>query len=190
MTGPVTAWQDRLASHLRLASPLPVITAFFVAALVLAPALAIGTALLLNRTAGKVATPMRQLLCRFSLALVPLGAAMWAAHFLFHLLGGDGSAWPIWQRAAGDLGLHALGPPSWSMSGLGLGADTLLALQMLLLDAGLLLTLYVGWRIALDCAPRARAALGLLAPWAAVAIALYASGIWILLQPMPMRGML
>ena len=71
----------------------------------------------------------------------------------------------------------------------GFSATTLLGLQILLLDAGLLLSLYVGWRIARRCARRVRPALALLAPWACAALALYASGIWIFLQPMPMRGM-
>jgi hypothetical protein len=65
-----------------------------------------------------------------------------------------------------------------------------LVLQTLLLDAGLLLTLYLGWCIARDSVPRIRAALGLLSPWACVAVALYVSGIWIFLQPMQMRGMM
>jgi hypothetical protein len=149
-----------------------------------------GTAVLFGRSAAQVAAPTRELLCRFSLALVPLGTAMWAAHFLFHLLAGYGSAVPVLQQAAGVFGFHLLGRPDWAMSSLRLNADTILVLQTLLLDAGLLLTLYVGWRIARECAPRVRAALGLFAPWACVAIALYAIGIWIFLQPMQMRGMM
>jgi hypothetical protein len=68
-------------------------------------------------------------------------------------------------------------------------ADTLVAIQLLLLDAGLLLTLYIGWRVANSFAPRVWAALRLFAPWAAVVAGLYASGVWALLQPMQMRGM-
>jgi cytochrome c oxidase assembly factor CtaG len=190
MTGPIVMWRDRLASQMGLASPLPVTTFLFVAALVLAPVIVIGTVVLLGRAVGKVATPTRELLCRFSLALVPLGAAMWAAHFLFHFLSGYGTAWPILQQATGDFGLHFLGVPDWSASRLRVSADALLILQILLLDAGLLLTLYVGWRIARDCAQGARAAARLLVPWACAAVALYASGIWTFLQPMQMRGLI
>jgi cytochrome c oxidase assembly factor CtaG len=189
MTGPLVAWRDRLASQLGLVSPLPVITVIFAAALLLAPVIVIAPLVLLGRTVGKVAISARELFSRFSLALVPLGAAMWAAHFLFHLLSGYGVAWPIVQQAAGDVGFHYLGQPDWSMSSLRVSADALLVLQTLLLDAGLLLTLYIGWRIARDCTPRVKAALGLLLPWACAAIALYASGIWIFLQPMQMRGL-
>jgi hypothetical protein len=54
--------------------------------------------------------------------------------------------------------------------------------QILLLDAGLLLTLYVGWRI--------QDAVMKFIPWAVTACLLYCAGIWILFQPMEMRGMM
>jgi hypothetical protein len=62
-------------------------------------------------------------------------------------------------------------------------------LQTLLLDAGLLLTLYLAWRIALAYAPRLGDAFRLFAPWAGIAAALYITGVWIFLQPMQMRGL-
>ena len=55
--------------------------------------------------------------------------------------------------------------------------------QILLLDAGLLLTLYVSWRIA-------KQSFKIVAPWAAVSCMLYVGGVWILFQPMQMRGMI
>jgi hypothetical protein len=57
----------------------------------------------------------------------------------------------------------------------------LLQLQVALLDGGFLLTLYAAWRVA-----NSRRAL---LPGAAVAFALWAAGVWIFLQPMPMRLM-
>ncbi len=62
--------------------------------------------------------------------------------------------------------------------------------QLLALDAGLLLTLYVAWRVAIQYAANVRSALSLVAPWIAVSCGLYAAGVWILFQPMQMRGML
>ena len=89
---------------------------------------------------------------------------MWAAHFLFHLLTSYGTAWPLLQQAAGHLRIHLLGNPDWIISRPGISADTLLGLQILVLDAGLLLTLYVGWCIARQCALRVAPAIALLAP--------------------------
>jgi cytochrome c oxidase assembly factor CtaG/ferredoxin len=62
-------------------------------------------------------------------------------------------------------------------------------LQVVLLEAGLLFTLYIAWRIA----NRDRKEVGvvkLFAPWASVACLLFAAGIWIFFQPMQMRGMM
>jgi polyferredoxin len=63
-------------------------------------------------------------------------------------------------------------------------ADSVTWLQILLLEAGLLLTLYLAWRIA------ASDFVKLFLPWASVACLLFAAGIWIFFQPMQMRGMM
>jgi cytochrome c oxidase assembly factor CtaG/polyferredoxin len=124
--------------------------------------------------AGAALSPRRTRV-RLLLTLVPLGLAMSAAHFLFHTLTGWGAVWPTLQRA-----LH-LGAPTWAGGGFSLSARTLLQLQVGLLDGGLLLTLYAAWRVA-----KSRRAM---LPGAAVAFALWAAGVWIFLQPMPMRLM-
>lgn len=69
-------------------------------------------------------------------------------------------------------------------------ADWLTSIQLALLGAGLLLTLYVCWRMALSFTKKARSAFGLLLPWAGVAISLYVTGVWIVFEPMQMRGMM
>jgi len=140
-----------------------------------------------RREQGSVAT--RELLCRFSMSLIPLGAAMWAGHFLFHFVVGWQSAWPVLRRATNDIGLQVTKLPNWENTLPTLGADIMHVLQTLVLDAGLLMTLYLAWRIALAYAPRAREALRVFAPWAGVATVLYVIGVWIFLQPMEMRGM-
>ncbi len=132
---------------------------------------------------------LRGLACRLSLALVPLGLAMWAGHFLFHAVTGWSTAWPVVQRAASGIGVAWLGTPAWTSPPALLGPDSLLAVQLVLLDAGLLLTLYAGWRITRAGTARSRGTLGLQLSWASLALALYASGVWTFLQPMQMRGM-
>ena len=189
MTAPTLALEERLMQRWGMASPLPVVTGFFFISLVLAPVISLASAVVAGRSIVQVATPVRELLSRFAMALVPLGVTMWAAHFLFHLLSGYAAGWPVIQRAVTDWGGRFLGRPDMALSAMRLGADSLLTLETLLLGGGLLLTLYVGWRIARECVPRPRSALGLLTPWAAVAIALYLAGIWILFQPMQMRGL-
>ena len=59
----------------------------------------------------------------------------------------------------------------------------MLGVELLLLDAGLLVTLWVAWRVAGRAVARAL-------PVVAVARVLWATGVWILCQPMAMRGMI
>jgi hypothetical protein len=61
---------------------------------------------------------------------------------------------------------------------------------MLMLDFGLLLSLFAGFRIAEINTTRASQTLKVFAPWALLILLLFICGIWILFQPMEMRGML
>jgi hypothetical protein len=188
MLAPVAAWRDHLTRQFSISSTLPVTSLIFLIGLVLAPTLLVA-ATVAGRRMGRVAMPTRELFCRFSLALVPVGLAMWAAHLLFHLSTAWNTAWPVAQRASIDLGAGWLGAPRWTASSPLFSPDTMLAIQVLLLDAGILLALYLGWRIARTYATGVRDGLRLLAPWAAIAVGLYVAGILVFLQPMQMRGM-
>ena len=115
---------------------------------------------------------------------------MWVSHLWFHLSTGWKTGLPALQQAAVGLGFTALGQPHWAMPSALLGPGTLLEVQLLTLDAGLILSLYVGWRAAQDFASPVWTALRLVAPWVLVAVLLYAAGVWTLLQPMQMRGMM
>jgi ferredoxin len=132
----------------------------------------------------------KELFCRFAQALLPLGLAMWAAHLLFHLFTGWASLSPALHQAAADFGWHLLSPPQWGMEMPLPPAHTVLSVQLLLLDAGLLWTLYLGWRRAQQWVTHPGRAVLLLLPWATMVAAAYAAGVWILLQPMQMRGMI
>jgi len=125
---------------------------------------------------------------RSVLALVPLGMGMWAAHLLFHLLMGVPALLPLVQQTGQDLGFHWLGVPRWSTGSVVLQGNGLLQLQLLFLDGGLLLSLYMLWRTV----AKARVAQRLLAiaPLALLTVALYCIGFWLLLQPMQMRGVM
>lgn len=57
-------------------------------------------------------------------------------------------------------------------------------LEILLLEAGLCVTLYTAWRISEGVV------LKQFLPWAAVSCLLFSAGIWIFFQPMQMRGMM
>jgi cytochrome c oxidase assembly factor CtaG len=63
-------------------------------------------------------------------------------------------------------------------------------LQILLLDAGVLTALYLIGKVAQSLAAGTSRVLALAAPWATLALTLYGVGLWILFQPMRMRGMM
>jgi cytochrome c oxidase assembly factor CtaG/ferredoxin len=190
MTAPLASWIASLAARVEFKSPQAITGILLFIALVLLPAVAALSATRLSIAASSVTVTARELLCRFSMSLVPLGASMWAGHVLFHLVIGWTSAWAAFQRALQDIGLRLFANSAFRSSSPLLGADTLLVFQTLILDAGLLLSLYLGWRISRTYAGQGRDALRLLAPWAGLAGALFCFGIWIFLQPMQMRGRL
>jgi hypothetical protein len=110
---------------------------------------------------------------------------MWLAHFSFHLLTAALTPIPVVQRIANEIGLRS-GEPGWHVGSLAF--YDLPGLELLFLDLGFLLTLYTAWRISGQTASRLRLASFL--PWGLLGTALYLAGVWIILQPMEMRGMM
>jgi hypothetical protein len=194
MTAPVAGWMSALCDASGW-SRGAIATAILVLALVPLPLAATLGCAALGRALSGSAAGMRELFCRLALALVPLGASMWAAHLVFHLATGGGALLPVVQRAASDLGVHALGAPSWAMAAPPSGQTWLLPALLLIVDAGLLLTLWVTWRMTTSgtiamprAATRSVRPAALLLPCGGLACALWIAAIWILLQPMEMRG--
>src|SRR5262249_40983057 len=73
MVAPAMEWRDRLSERFALVSKAPVTSVFFLIGLVPAPALLVSAAVLAGRRLGRIARPARELWCRFSLALAPVG---------------------------------------------------------------------------------------------------------------------
>jgi cytochrome c oxidase assembly factor CtaG len=182
MVGPVAEWQEQIAELMGVHSPLLATTAFYLLALVVLPMLTVGGAAVLSRWWGRLEIGTLQVATRYAYALVPLGFGMWLAHYCFHFLTGYDTAVPVAQRFAADLGVTCLGEPAWGRACCRPVAAWLLPLEILFLDVGLLLSLYAAYRLA----PTRKA----LAPWALLLVLLFAAGVWLLFQPMQMRGTL
>jgi hypothetical protein len=165
-------------------------TVFYAGAIVVLPTIAVYLAAYLSRRWSHPHESTHRLATRYAFALIPLGFAMWMAHYSFHFFTSWEAIIPATQRFAGDLGVELLGPPEWICACCRPAADWVLRFELLALGAGLLTTLYVALRIAESRASSTRQAIGAAAPWGLLAIALYAAGVWILLQPMEMRGTL
>ncbi len=186
MVEPVFRLQAWLATTLGVTSRETLLAGFFLVGLGVVPALVTGVTAWASRSlAGSEGTLVRRA-TRHAWGLVPLGFGMWTAHYLFHLLVGGLTIVPVAQQYLRDLGLPA-GEPGW-----GLGAmvpeSWLFPIELVFLQGGLLLSLAASWRIALGHEGDRGAALRAWIPWAILATALAATGIWLLLQPMEMRG--
>ena len=184
MVSPVYAVQSWLARRLGTTHEAPVLGTLFVALLVVEPVLLLASAAWLTRRATRRAEPLAAIAVRFAYALVPLGFGVWVAHYTFHLLTGMWTFVPIVQKLATVGGTALLGAPDWSRSGL--SKQLVMPLQFGILGLGLLGSLLGASRIAeRDAGARARAAF---APWAGLCVLLWLAALWLLAQPMEMRG--
>jgi len=183
MVAPVLSGITRVEQFWNLSSDFAIVTVLSLLCLVIVPAVfALAAAACSSRLAQ---CSLRENFCRFSMSLAPLGFGMWLAHFSFHLLTAALTPIPVVQRIANEIGLRS-GEPGWHVGSLAF--YDLPGLELLFLDLGFLLTLYTAWRISGQTASRLRLASFL--PWGLLGTALYLAGVWIILQPMEMRGMM
>jgi ferredoxin len=185
MVSPIYAAESWLTARMGTAHEAPALGVIFLLLLVVEPLLLLGLAAWLTRRAAGTREPLLPLATRFAYALVPLGSGIWLAHYSFHLFTGLFTFIPVTQSALADAGLPLLGTPLWSLRGIPPGFIHPLELGFLAL--GLLGSLLVAWRIAEREVP-GRAGLAFI-PWAGLCLILWWSAIWLLAQPMEMRGM-
>ncbi len=186
----VATWEESLQARFNLHSLVPIDTILFVISLLVLPLILAVVCGALSCTLSGIGADWKGLTCRFAVALVPLGFSMWLAHLVFHLLNSGYALVPTVRRVAVDLSIRWLGKPDWSLLSAMPSFDWLPSLQLLVLGLGLLLTLYANWRIAQRCTSSGAGTFGLFMPWAGLAVSLYVAGVWIVFQPMQMRGMM
>jgi hypothetical protein len=121
----------------------------------------------------------------FAMTLVPLGFGMWIAHLVFHLFTGSHTPIPVFQRVAKDLNLPSFGEPHWAIASWAL--PQLLDFEIIVLEVGLLGSLYAAWKIA-GRYGNAKERAFVFAPWSLLALLFFLVAIWIIFQPMDMRG--
>jgi hypothetical protein len=190
MVGPVVKWQDQLRVVLGNPPQLLVTTVCYVLAIVVLPLVGVGSAATLSRVLGALTDNWLVVATRYSFALIPIGFGMWLAHYSFHLLASYDTIIPTTQRFAADRGWNALGAPLWQRVCCRPAAEWIPHLEILMLDFGLLLSLYTGFRIAETNTNRISQAIRAFAPWALLVLLLFICGVWIVFQPMEMRGTL
>lgn len=182
--GMVTPALNAIASlekDMGFSTDILIVTVLSVLALIVLPMALTSLAAGWSRAVG--GGTFRENVGRFSMALAPLGFGMWLAHFTFHFFTAALTPIPIFQRILNELGWSKTAP-QWSVTSWAF--YDLPAWELVWLGAGLLLSLYVIWSLAKQF--NARRAFGVFLPWALLALALYVAGVWIIFQPMEMRG--
>jgi len=144
--------------------------------------LTIGVAVLADRISGVRASPAKAVRY-WGTGFFPLAFAMWAGHYTFHFLTGWASIIPVTQQALNNLGIY-VGEPDWTLAAL-VPENWLYPLQVTILYIGLLAASYVLFRRARKRNSFAAGAVVFLYFFLLVALAL-----WVLAQPMEMRGTL
>ena len=188
MVAPVVEVQTRVG--VLTGSPLLATTGFGLVGLLVVPLVAVAGAAALGRHWSGLKPGVLDVATRYAYALVPIGFGMWLAHYSFHFLTSYDTAVPVAQRFAADVSAMPLGEPEWIYACCRPSTAWLLPLEILFLDGGLLLSLYAAYRTSVLQSPSVTTALKSLAPWALLIVSLFAAGIWMIFQPMQMRGTL
>jgi cytochrome c oxidase assembly factor CtaG/polyferredoxin len=190
MTSPILHLQDQLQAS---ANSLPrwlCVGGYYLFTLLAAPVALIAIAAMFSHRWSGAGGDSWPVALRYCFALAPVGFAMWVAHYSFHLVTSYASIVPTSQQFAARFGFASVGQPAWQCACCQPVGEWLLSAEILVLEVGLLLSLYAAFRIAEGTTATVRRAIGSLLPWAALIAILFASSVWILLQPMEMRGML
>ena len=187
MVSPANSVEAWLARTLGSGSESLVLGCLFLVGLGIAPLMLLGSAAGLTRALGRdKAVSTGRIALRYAYGLVPFGFSMWLAHYGFHFLTGALTVVPVTQSAAIDLmGSPVLGDPLWRWAGMRPGAVFPIQLGCLLLGiAGSVAVMHVISRRDYPSRPNVTTV-----PWAILVAILGAAAIWILFQPMEMRGM-
>ena len=187
MTAPAFALEHSIAGLMHVTSEAVVLGLLYgIALLILPAAMLLAAAAATRAVAGTVAQPLGATASGYSVALIPFGLGVWLAHYGFHLLTGILTVVPVTQSAAVDLfGWAAFGEPAWRWAGMQAGFVQPIQIGVVFLGAcgSIGLVQAISRR---DYPDRPGAAS---APWVAAILLLTGAALWILNQPMEMRGL-
>lgn len=186
MVRPIYAFESWIAGLLGLNREAPVLALIFFLFLVIEPLILIGAAALVTRAITTSKSSVLATAIRYSYALVPLGFGIWLAHYGFHFLTGLFTFIPVAQNAVAELGAPLLGQPRWSL--VGLPQNVVRVFEYGFLSLGMVGSLLVSHRLAEAELSNHRRLI--FATWALVSFSLWCAAIWLMSQPMEMRGVL
>ena len=184
MVSPVYVFQNWLAKVFGFSLEWQVLAVIFGLVLVVEPLVLLGLAAWLAKFWGRSQRSLLSLALRYSYALAPIGFGIWLAHYGFHFLTGLYTFVPVTQAAVAELGWAILGEPQWGAPGLAENVVQLFEFGFITL--GLLGSLLVSYSIA--ATEEVVHPIRVFIPWAALSLLLSGAAVWLLAQPMEMRG--
>jgi len=194
MTPPVYALEQQLATLLQTQSEAIVLGLIYVGGAVVGPLLLVYGAAWLSRSltgrARSAERSLNRLVMRYAYSFVPLGFAIWFAHYLFHFLTGGMTIVPAFQTFfQRTLAWPILGEPNWQLAARFVPtAETIQVLQSVITYGGLLAALALALTTARKSRRDGRVALLEALPWLVVLILLAVASGSTFLLPMEMRG--
>ncbi|MCC9075876.1 hypothetical protein FKZ61_007110 [Litorilinea aerophila] len=188
MTPPAYRLEAILAQWLQTREEALVLGLIFLVGAVAGPLALAYLAAWWSRHSSGVARPLNRLVMGFAYGFVPLGMAIWLAHYLFHFLTGAMTLVPAFQTFLADtLGWPLLGEPNWALAARFVPPIwTIQLIQVLLVTGGLAMaarvTIAAGRRLSPE---RAWSSTW---PWLLLLALLAVASVWVFLLPMEMRG--
>ncbi len=186
MVSPVYGLEQWVGRALHINREAPILGLLFTLFLIVEPLVLFGLAAVITRGWGGGQRRLLPQMVRYTYGLVPLGFGIWLAHYGFHFLTGLLTFIPVTQSAVASLGWPILGLPQWTLTGLPKSAVR--AIDFGLLSLGLVGSLLVCYSLAEEDSVVHRMRIFL--PWATIAVMLWLAALWLMSQPMEMRGTL
>ena len=194
MTPPVYVLEQQLAVLLNTQSEAIVLGIIYFGGAVGGPLLLAYSAAWLSRllTTGSKQWEgsLNRLLMRYAYSFVPLGFAIWFAHYLFHFLTGAMTIVPAFQTFFDrTLNFPILGEPNWQLAARFVPTvETIQAFQSIVTYGGLLAAIALALTTARQSHRNGRTALLEALPWLVLLVLLAVASGTTFLLPMEMRG--
>lgn len=189
MISPVYKLQQTLARWLNTPSEMPGLLIIFGGGLIILPIILLTITGFASRIlTGSHRELVSDVVRRFAYSLAPLGLGVWLAHYAFHFMTGALTIIPVSQSFLNDSGLY-VGEPLWQLSYL-VPVTWIFPSQTIFLYLGGFGSLIVGFQIGLYHYRQRAVALRAFIPWGILILLMLAAALWIMFQPMEMRGMI
>lgn len=187
MITPVYTLQQTISGWLNVTREWPSLLIIFGMGFVILPAIVLlVTAFLSRLLSGQPQDSLGYLVRRFTYTLVPMAFGVWLAHYAFHFLTGALTLIPVVQSFLNDSGFY-VGQPLWHLGPI-VPAEWLFPLQTIFLYLGLFASLVTGFQAAVHHYRVRHTALRAFIPWGVLMLLMLAAALWIMFQPMEMRG--